>query len=325
MIGKHYLKYFPKEIARLETGLTLYESMFESVDRTTGVIAGPHPEFTKVHRSSNFSMANELSYYTSDVKAYVDYMRAVMSVPSFGVQNKYQNFEVSDSLKVHHCVPVNAASPIAASNIDGCAFGDPRAGMGLHGKNDVVYVSRGGPKCLKIFEKIENSGTEISYRCMDCRNCQKCLKDGLVEEISMQKEMEQDLINKNMSLDLVEGCASTGMPFLADPDTRLVTNDRAARRVFDSQVKNLSKSEKDRLDTLASEQKLQDLGYVDWLHNIGEEDRKNILDSLVRYFIPWRVVWSKSLSTPIRTVFDASPRPFRGIVSMTFCLRVLIL
>ena len=310
MIGKHYLKYFPKEIARLDSGLTLYESMFESVDRTKGVIAGPHPEFTKVHRSSNFS--NELSYYTSDVKAYVDYVRAVMSVPSFGVQNTYQNFEVSDSLKVHHCVPVNAASPIAASNVNGCAFGDPRAGMGLHGKNSDVYVSRGGPKCLKIFEKIENSGTEISYRCMDCRNCQKCLKDGLIEEISIQKEMEQGLINKNVSLDLVSGCASTGMPFLANPDTRLVTNDRIARKVFDSQVKNLSKSEKDRLDTLASEQKLQDLGYVDWLHNIAEEDRNSILNSLVRYFIPWRVVWSKSLSTPIRTVFDASSKTISG-------------
>ena len=310
MIGKHYLKYFPKEIARLDSGLTLYESMFESVDRTKGVIAGPHPEFTKVHRSSNFS--NELSYYTSDVKAYVDYVRAVMSVPSFGVQNTYQNFEVSDSLKVHHCVPVNAASPIAASNVNGCAFGDPRAGMGLHGKNSDVYVSRGGPKCLKIFEKIENSGTEISYRCMDCRNCQKCLKDGLTEEISIQKEMEQGLINKNVSLDLVSGCASTGMPFLANPDTRLVTNDRIARKVFDSQVKNLSKSEKDRLDTLASEQKLQDLGYVDWLHNIAEEDRNSILNSLVRYFIPWRVVWSKSLSTPIRTVFDASSKTISG-------------
>ena len=147
---------------------------------------------------------------------------------------------------------------------------------------------------------------------MDCRNCKKCLKDGLIEEISMQQEMEQDLINKNVSVDIKNGRASTNMPFLADPDSRLVTNDRAARKVFDSQVKNLSKSDKDRLDTLASEQKLQDLGYVDWLSNMTEQDRKMILESQVRHFIPWRVVRNKSISIPVRTVFDASSKTRSG-------------
>ena len=72
----------------------------------------------------------------------------------------------------------------------------------------------------------------------------------------MQGEMEQDLMNKNVFVKIEEGCVSANMPFLADPDTYLLTNDRAGRRVFDSQLKNLSKPEKDRLDTLALEQKL---------------------------------------------------------------------
>ena len=60
---------------------------------------------------------------------------------------------------------------------------------------------------------------------MDCRNCQKCLKDGVIEEISMQKGMEQGPSNKNVSLDLVNGCAFTSMPFLDNLDARLITND----------------------------------------------------------------------------------------------------
>ena len=124
--------------------------------------------------------------------------------------------------------------------------------------------------------------------------------------------MEQDLINKNVFIDVENGCASANLPFLADPDTRLVTNDWTARKIFDSQVKKLSKSEKDRKDALASEQKLQDLGYVDWLSNLDDETIKLILTALVRYFIPWRIVWSKSLSTPVRTVFDASSKTRSG-------------
>ena len=37
-----------------------------------------------------------------------------------------------------------------------------------------------------------------------------------------------------------------------------------------------------------------------------------ILNSPVKYIIPWRVVWSKSVSTPIRPVFDASQRGPNG-------------
>ena len=94
------------------------------------------------------------------------------------------------------------------------------------------------------------------------------------------------------------------MAFIADPDIRLVTNGRSARKIFDSQIKSLNKCEKDRNDTIESEKNLHDLGYVDWLHNLDGKDQKMILNSSVKYFIPGRVVWSKSLSTPVRTVFD---------------------
>ena len=55
MIGKQYLKYFPKEIVQLESGITLYRSRFRSSDGSNGVIAGPHPEFTKTDRMSHFA------------------------------------------------------------------------------------------------------------------------------------------------------------------------------------------------------------------------------------------------------------------------------
>ena len=63
---------------------------------------------------------------------------------------------------------------------------------------------------------------------------------------------------------------------------------------------------------LEAERKLQNLGFVDWLENLSKDDQNLILNGTVQYYIPWRVVWSNSVSTPVRPVFDASMRPPGG-------------
>ena len=92
----------------------------------------------------------------------------------------------------------------------------------------------------------------------------------------------------------------------------MVTNDFIARKIYDSQIKKLSKCDQDRLDVIESEFKLQSLGYVDWLDNLDEMDQKMILNAPVQYYIPWRVVWNKSISTPVRVVHDASSKTKSG-------------
>ena len=324
MIGKHYLKHFPREITRLDTGLTLYESMFKSYDDTIGVVSGPHPQFTKVHRTAHFAFDRRLSYYTQEALPYIKLsspLSSLRSVPVIGPKEPLADTDLvklfpGDSCTREEVISPNLHSTSLSLKDEGvaCPFGDSFPGAkGLEMTNSYkVYVTKRGPKCLKKFEEMENAGTVISYRCMDCRNCKKCLSDGLVEEISIKKEAEQHLINKNVTVNLEEGYCETKLPFLADPDTRLVSNEYIARKIYNSQVKILSKSEKDRKDTLESEKKLQDLGYVEWLENVDVEVRNSIISSAVRYLIPWRVVFSDSLSTPVRTVFDGSSKTDSG-------------
>ena len=50
MIGVKYLRYHPREVFRLPSGLTIYESMFENADGGFGVIGGPHQVFTEIDR-----------------------------------------------------------------------------------------------------------------------------------------------------------------------------------------------------------------------------------------------------------------------------------
>ena len=46
IVGVKYLKYFPKEIYKLPSGLTIYKAMFRNLNGSMGVVAGPHPSIS---------------------------------------------------------------------------------------------------------------------------------------------------------------------------------------------------------------------------------------------------------------------------------------
>ena len=140
MVGKQYLKYFPKEIVQLDLGLTLYKSHFKSPEGTDGVIAGPHPKFTKIDRISHFTLDRKFIYFSPSVQKYKEFC-SLVDVPLLGCKRQLeQEFPV---------------------DIDGkCEFNSlcvvsGKGGMGLGNDNscgievgDEVYTVR-SPKHLK--------------------------------------------------------------------------------------------------------------------------------------------------------------------------------
>ena len=68
----------------------------------------------------------------------------------------------------------------------------------------------------------------------------------------------------------------------------------------------MNKSDKDLKNALLAENKLYDLGYVDWLYNLSQVDQDAILKSSVMSLIAWLIVRSAYISTPVRPVFNAS-------------------
>ena len=152
-----YLKYFPLEIGRLESGLTLYCSVFSSADGSTGVIAGPHPSFTEVNRASHFAFGQ--CYYSSQVRAYLNFISNRNDVPLLGYRSEITTAD--DFLDDHK------------NSHEFCDFG---LGEGEDLPEGHVYASKRAPQNLKVFEEIERAGTLISYRCCDCRECPNCLR-----------------------------------------------------------------------------------------------------------------------------------------------------
>ena len=93
----------------------------------------------------------------------------------------------------------------------------------------------------------------------------------------------------------------------------LQQNKDIAIKVYNQQLKKLNKpeNEKDKQDILIPEKKLQDLGFIDYTHNLSNEQQEMLKHNSIQNYIPWRAVWKpSSLSTPCRIVFDGSqPTP----------------
>ena len=275
MIGTLYRKYQPIEVLRLASGLSLLRSAFKNVDSSDGVIAGPYPKFYDAERISNY--AERRCEINPTVQMYGQWINLRNSVPLLG-----------EKCETHPCSRDTFES------------------------ND-VYLKR-KPKVVSIFEDIEKAGTEVNYRCLDCRDCADCKKGPLIENISIQEEVEQQMIEKSVKVDFEKRESVATLPFLSDPDKALLPNYTIARKVYNGQTKKLSKRQNDRDEVIRSEGKLQDLGYVEYLDNLSEECRRSILESALRYHIPWRVVWNeKSITTAVRLVFDASQKTGSGI------------
>ena len=254
MIGIKYLRYHPKSIHQLSSGLTIYESFFKDSSGRRGVVGGPHRIFTNVNQHHHSTVHHILREHQTDV-------------PLLG----YKQDSISSS----------------------------------------SYLS----SSMKLFEEVESTGSEINYRCPQCRSCKACKHESTNDIISIKEEVEQSLINSSVKIDLDKSIATASLPFTCDPSTRLANNKDKAMKVYLQQLKKLNhpSNVNDKEDILESEAKLQKLGYVDFVRNLPPDVQSRLRESKVHYFIPWRAVWKgNSLSTPCRIVFDASQATSTG-------------
>ena len=124
--------------------------------------------------------------------------------------------------------------------------------------------------------------------------------------MSIKEETEQQIINDSVKVDIANNQSIATLPLINNPN-RLSLNRDIALKVYNQQLHGLRKYTNDKEDILKSEQKLQALGYVDYVKNLSKEDQSSLQHSQFQNFIAWRAVWKESsISTPCRVVFDAS-------------------
>ena len=270
MIGIKYLRYHPEKVFQLPSGLTIYRSSFLNADGGRGVIGGPHEVFSAIDNHFQMNQDHMNTFLCNQREMY-----------------RY-GYQINPDISL-----------LGLKEPDGAADGSVDFNH-FSGSN---YA----PRCEKIFNMVENCGSEISYRCINCRNCKTCKDHDQIENISIREEVEEDLIQKCINVDVNERTSTAVLPFIHDPVMKLAPNRSKALKVYNQQLKKLSSSAEDKEEVLKSEAKLQKLGFVDYIKNLSPEVQDALRKNPIQNYIPWRVVWKhSSISTPCRVVFDAS-------------------
>ena len=270
MLGIKYLRYHPKAIFQLPSGLTIYESMFVNADGGRGVVGGPHEVFNTI---SKF-IKSEKELNTFITHQYEMYKAGFFINP--------------DASLLHFKADKDHNKNLFFNN-------NTEGSTALTSRNQ------------KAFEEVEEAGSSISYRCVKCRNCHDCREGEIIESISIKEEVEQHLINQSITVDVVNRVSWASLPLLHNPEVKLAPNKNKALQTYYQQLKKLDRSPQDKDDVMKSEAKLQQMGFVDYVKNLTKEQQEMLRSSPIQNFIPWRAVWKgNSLSTPCRVVFDAS-------------------
>lgn len=243
MIGIKYLRYYPEKIFQLPSGLAIYKSVFENSPGGRGIIGGPHKVFTEIQSSYQNSQQFH-SFLSTQYEQYKNGYQINPDVAMLGVKcDDYYN---------------DLLSTLADQSTVITEF------------NRTSLVNRNH----SIFKDVENAASEINYRCINCRNCRDCKHNEMIESVSVKEEMEQELINKSVSVDLVNRVCIASLPLLYDPVLKLSHNKSKGLQVYNLQLRKLNKSPEDKAEVFESEKKLQDLGHVEYLKNLTDNQQK---------------------------------------------------
>ena len=179
--------------------------------------------------------------------------------------------------------------------------------------DDVKYITAAVQSEIDKFMKMQEAGLETSFRCSKCRDCENCMKGSGFERISLKQEAEQELIKESVYIDRKEGKAMARLPFKADPKQFLADNNYVAQKRLQNICKKYFKEESVRTQILAAFEKLRKRGHIKHYEDLTEDQRKKLESAESSYTIPWDVQFKgNSISTPIRTVLDASSKTSTG-------------
>ena len=161
---------------------------------------------------------------------------------------------------------------------------------------------------IKRLRLEQECGVDWDYRCVKCRQCNDCKNADRTEAISLREEAEMVKIDESVRLDLAKKRITCTLPLRGEERDYLSTNHSQALKVLEQQCKVYSNQADTKELIIKAFRKLFDNGHAALLQDLTEEERSNFVKKEVQYFIPWRIAFSDSATTPARPVLDASSR-----------------
>ena len=154
--------------------------------------------------------------------------------------------------------------------------------------------------------KAQHEGKTIEYRCPRCRQCTDCKRSFETERVSLREETEDFMVYESVQIDWEKKQIICSFPMRGSEEEFLSSNRDIALRVLDQQCNKYKNDTQTQKAIKKAFDKLITNGQMVPFDSLNKEHKDIILAKQVNYWIPWRVVFKMSLSTPCRPVFDAS-------------------
>jgi len=159
IIGIKYLKHYPELLLTLPSGLSVYRAKLLSASGNQAVLGGPHAAWACAHTQAQ--LISPRLYLTSEARAW--YVEQNWVEINSGKLSRLEMFTMEES--DDNCKKGAAAGDGPAGGCDHC-----------HCQEETGHATGlySAVKMERDYWKVENLGTEATYRCISCRNCAKC-------------------------------------------------------------------------------------------------------------------------------------------------------
>ena len=161
---------------------------------------------------------------------------------------------------------------------------------------------------LKLLAKMQEGGLNVEYRCPRCRKCPDCQNAVDTEKVSLREEAEDQAIKDSVKINWKDKKITCKLPLRGKEEDFLTGNRDIALKVLNQQCLKYHKDEETKNIVVKAFTKLFENGYASRFSELPQATKDKISNKLIQNYIPWRVVFKNSLSTPCRPVMDASSK-----------------
>ena len=194
-------------------------------DGPQGVLGGPHSAWLNAMNSTQF--VSPRVFFTMEAKAYC-LNRGWLRLNEGTFPKSVTLHEPATSVE-----PVPPDVDELCTNVH-CDKHEREAGWIIPTNWNLVHTKYNIREIEKSFCDAEDLNTDVTYRCVSCRNCSQCRRGDQLEEISLKEEVEQALIEESITLKPEELRIEARLPFIADPLTELKPNRYIAEKILNS-------------------------------------------------------------------------------------------
>ena len=286
ILGSKYLRIYPDPVQVTPTGLTVSISRLRSpTGQNTAVISGPVKFINSVLQSQNardaFESMKAMLIHAHSYKPTLEFFPEYKSpnlLPDYDIEELgLSEFENSD----------------VSRRCQSCSL-------------NITVQSE-----LKRYMELQEAGLKTEFRCSKCRKCGDCKKGVGFERISMKQEAEEELVRD--SIELRDGYAVAKLPFTLSPEENLRTNKGIAIKRLDSIIRKYCSDQDMKNGLMKAWDKMIGKNHLIFLKDMDPIHQKMLNEAKVSYYVPWNINFKDSLSTPIRTTFDASSQTSTGL------------